>query len=114
MIVIIWKFILSDDGQFEIKRATSLDMMIARFMASMMMHINVERDVRGGLDMMKYVVNHSDHFTNIYAAFSLALMGCIVALIVEINVMIILSSMEEILGVVMKFVSLASIANIPR
>ena len=33
---------------------------------------------------------------------------------VEFNVMLILTSMNEILGVIMKFVPLASIANIPR
>jgi hypothetical protein len=89
-------------------------MLVARFMASMMMHINVEKDVRSGLDMMKYVVNHYEHFTNPYAPFMLAFIASTIAVIVEINVMIILSSMEDILSVVMKFVSLASIANIPR
>ena len=113
MIMCIWKYVSLDDA-FEIKRAVSLDMMVARFMASMMMHINVEKDVRGGLMMMKYVVNHHDRFTNAYAPFFLAFLLTLIAIIVEINVMIILSSMQEILGVVMKFVSLASIANIPR
>jgi hypothetical protein len=46
--------------------------------------------------------------------FMLAFIASTIAVIVEINVMIILSSMEDILSVVMKFVSLASIANIPR
>lgn len=68
-------------------------MLIARFMASMMMHINVEKDVRGGLSMMKYAVNHHKNFTNVYAAFLIAFLLTVIALIVEINVMIILSSM---------------------
>ena len=88
--------------------------MAARFMASMMMHINVEKDVRGGLSMMKYVVNHYDRFTNAYAPFLIAFLSTMIAVTVEVNVMIILSSMEEILNIVMKFVSLASITNIPR
>ena len=113
MIVFIKKFINLDES-FEIKRAASMDMMAARFMASMMMHINVEKDVRGGLNMMKYVVNHNDRFTNPYAPFLIALLSTLIALTVEINVMIILSSMEQILNIVMKFVSLASITNIPR
>jgi hypothetical protein len=89
-------------------------MMVARFVASMMMHINVEKDVRGGINMMKYAVNHPDNFNNVMPAFMLALNSTIISLIVEINVMIILSSMPNILGVVMKYVSLAAIANIPR
>ena len=93
MIFFILKFINLDAG-FEIKRAISMDMMVARFMASMMMHINVEKDVRGGLNMMKYVVNHYDRFTNPYAPFCIAFLSTMIAITVEVNVMIILSSME--------------------
>ena len=113
MIMFIWKYILTEEG-FKIRAPPSLDMIAARFMASMMMHINVEKDIRSGLDMMKYIVNHYDNFTSVYAPFFIAFLSTIIAVIVEINVMIILTSMEELLGVVMKFVSLASIANIPR
>ena len=89
-------------------------MMVARFVASMMMHINVEKDVRNGIQMMKYAVNHYENFNNVVPAFVMGLNSTILSLIVEINVMIILSSMPNILGVVMKYVSLAAIANIPR
>jgi hypothetical protein len=89
-------------------------MMVARFVASMMMHINVEKDVRAGISMMKYAVNHPDNFNNVIPAFMIGLNSTVISLIVEINVMIILSSMPNILGVVMKYVSLAAIANIPR
>ena len=64
--------------------------------------------------MMKYAVNHSENFNNVVPAFVMGLNATILSLIVEINVMIILSSMPNILGVVMKYVSLAAIANIPR
>ena len=67
--------------------------MVARFLASMMMHINVEKDVRNGIAMMKYVCNHHDHFTNVYPSFVIGFLLMIISLIVEINVMIILSSM---------------------
>lgn len=89
-------------------------MMVARFVASMMMHINVEKDVRNGIQMMKYSVNHYENFNNVVPAFVLALNSTIISLVVEFNVMIILSSMPNVLGVVMKYVSLAAIANIPR
>ena len=64
--------------------------------------------------MMKYAVNHYENFNNVVPAFILAMMSTILSLIVEINVMVILSSMPNVLGVVMKYVSLAAIANIPR
>jgi hypothetical protein len=89
-------------------------MMVARFMASMMMHINVEKDVRNGIAMMKYVCNHHDHFTNVYPSFAIGFLLMTCSLIVEINVMLILSSLPDILGVIMKYVSLSAIANIPR
>lgn len=113
MILCVWKYAY-DDEKFVVSPAESLDMMVARFVASMMMHINVEKDVRGGINMMKYAVNHPDNFNNVVPSFIMALNATIISLIVEVNVMIILSSMPNILGVVMKYVSLAAIANIPR
>lgn len=113
MILCVWKYAY-DDKKFVVSAASSLDMMVARFVASMMMHINVEKDVRGGINMMKYAVNHPDNFNNVVPSFFMAFMATLISLIVEVNVMIILSSMPNILGVVMKYVSLAAIANIPR
>ena len=113
MILCIWKYAL-DNEEFAVKPASTLDMMVARFVASMMMHINVEKDVRMGIAMMKYAVNHRENFNNVIPAFWLGLNSTVISLIVELNVMIILSSMKNILGVVMKYVSLAAIANIPR
>jgi len=63
---------------------------------------------------MKYAVNHHDNFVNVYAAFAMGFCHALISLIVEINVMIILTSMKEVMGVIMKYVSLAAIANIPR
>jgi len=113
MIVCIWYYAAVSTA-FLVTPAASLDMMAARFVASMMMHINVEKDVRNGIQMMKYSVNHYKQFNNVIPAFLIGLNCTIISLIVELNVMIILSSMQDILGVVLKYVSLAAIANIPR
>ena len=88
--------------------------MVARFLGSLMMHINIERDVRCSIDMMKFCVNHYDQFTNVTAAFSIALIWAIISLVIEFNVMVILSTMPDIIGVIMKYVSLAAISKIPR
>ena len=61
MIFCIWNFVKVDPN-FKIERPINYDMLIGRFVASMMMHINVEKDVRAGLAMMKYAVNHRDKF----------------------------------------------------
>lgn len=114
MILCLWKYIGDVHSDFAITAPMTLDMMIARFVASMMMHINVERDVRAGLMMMKFAVNHHDHFTNVYPAFTIAFLLTLLALITELNVMIILTSMQDILGIILKFVSLTCIATIPK
>ena len=113
MIISIWDYALYSD-KFAITPSTGTDMMISRFIGSMMMHINCEKDVRNGINMMKYSINHYKQFNNVYPAFFIGLMQVIISLIVEINVMIILSSMPNVLGVVCKYVSLAAIGNIPR
>ena len=48
MILCVWKYAWEND-EFVVRPAESLDMMVARFVASMMMHINVEKDVRMGI-----------------------------------------------------------------
>ena len=80
----------------------------------MFMHIAVEKDVRSGMNMMKYAVNHHDHFENPAAAFLFGFLLYVISYMVEINVMIVLTSMTDVMGVVMKYVSLAAIANIPK
>jgi len=89
-------------------------MTIARFVASMFMHINVERDVKQGINMMKYAVNHRHEFTNVYAPFAFGLLQAFVCLCVETNVMLILTTLKDVMNVIMKYVSMAAIANIPR
>jgi hypothetical protein len=91
----------------------SLDMMVARFVASVMMHINVEQDVKQGIAMMKYAVNHYRQFDNPIAPFATGFLSALIALIIEFNVMIILSALPDLLGIIVRYVSLASIARVP-
>ena len=104
----------NSNPKFIIKAATSLDLMCGRFVASMLMHINVESEVRHGLTMMKYIINHSDNFIAIGPPFMMGLFHFIIAMAVEFNVMLILTSTEDLLNVVMKFVSLTVFIKIPN
>ena len=88
-------------------------MIVARFIASMMMHINVEKDVKMGIVLMKYSVNHYKSFSNPYMPFAVGILSTIIAVVIEINVMVILSGLPDVLQVVVRYVSLASIAKIP-
>jgi len=89
-------------------------MVVARFIGSFMMHLNVEPDVRLGIDMMKFAVNHHQKFNSVYPAFFIGWLYTVIAIIVEFNVMLILTTIPNVLNVIIKYVSLAAIANIPR
>ena len=64
--------------------------------------------------MMKYAHNHRENFTNPYAAWFFGFLVSVVAICVEFNVMMILTSIPDIINVINKYVSLAAIVNIPR
>lgn len=64
--------------------------------------------------MMKYAVNHYKNFTNPGAAWFFGFIVTMVSICVEFNVMIILTSIPDIINVINKYVSLAAIVNIPR
>ena len=51
---------------FHIIPSNSFLIIVARFMSSMMMHLNVEPEIRSGLMLAKYVVNHPNRFKNTY------------------------------------------------
>ena len=88
--------------------------MSTRFVASLMMHLNVEKDVRNGISMMKYAVNHYENFTNVHSAFLIAFLLTLQSVLIEFTVVFVLVSIKGILEVIMKYVSLAAIANLPR
>lgn len=64
--------------------------------------------------MMKFTVNHPDKFTNVYPAFIIGYMFAMIAIIIELNVMVILSTIPSVFNVINKYISLIAIANIPR
>ena len=64
--------------------------------------------------MMKYAVNHSENFKNVHVAFVSAFLLALTSFMVEFTVVLVLTSIKSTLEVIMKYVSLAAIANIPR
>ena len=49
---------------FFIQPANTFISIIPRFLSSMLMHINVEEEVRSGLALMKWALNHPGKFTS--------------------------------------------------
>ena len=113
LLVLAWNHqLFVDDGLFT--HHESLNTEYVRFIASMLMHLNVCKDVTNGLLMMKYAVNHFENFTNVHIAFFVAFMHTIISLGIEVTVIMVLCSFSNVLQVIMGYVSLSAIANIPK
>ena len=63
------------------------------------MHVVVEKDVKNGLNMMKYVVNHRERFVNPYASFVQGYALFQISVLVEINVMIVMTTIDNEMNV---------------
>ena len=109
----IWYNALANNNYIIIEK-DGLGVICVRFIASMMMHLNVEKDVRNGISMMKYAVNHRENFVNLECGFFVAYLLTVCSFAVELTVILVLVSFTDVLKVVMGYVSLAAIANIPR
>lgn len=56
LVFLLCSFMISSD--FCILRGHSIMIVLPRFLSSVMMHINVETDIRAGIGLMKYAINH--------------------------------------------------------
>lgn len=110
MILFIGTIIAGDS--FEIVLPSNVSVMGARFICTILMHLQVEGDMRQGLRMMKYVTNHPFDFANPGSAFFVALMQTMGGLAAEIACILFLGSIDTAIDVIIKFVALASIAKV--
>ena len=112
---------------FEIRPANSFTIILARLLSSIMMHLNVEPEIRAGLVLSKYCLNHPNKFKGAYEMgpggeeiinysrilppLFLSMAQVCVGLVVEINILVYLTSIKSLLGVIMQFVTLAAICK---
>ena len=99
------------DG-FAILLPTNIYVLGARFVCSILMHLQVEGDMRQGLQMMKYVTNHAKSFSNPMYAFMVAFMQCAGGLFAEIFCIIFLCSLTNCIDIIIRFVAFASIGKV--
>ena len=99
-------------GDFVIVLPPTVSVMGARFICTILMHLQVESDIRQGLRMMKFVTNQPFDFSNPVSAFFVSLMQVCGGLAAEIACIIFLGSIPDALNVIIKFVALASIARV--
>jgi len=62
-IILIIEFFYNEEA-LQLTPAKNFVVIIPRLMSSIMMHLNVEPDIRNGLNLMKYVVNHPQMFSS--------------------------------------------------
>jgi len=84
----------------------------ARFVCTILMHLQVEADVRQGLNMMKYSVNHWNSFRNPKTAFVIGFMQMFGGIATEVCCMIYLASITDTINTVIKFIALGNIAKV--
>lgn len=97
---------------FDITLPKSITVLGARFICTILMHLQVESDVRQGLRMMKYNTHHRSEFIAPNTAFIIALMQCIGGVAAEFFCILYLSSINNPVDVIIRFVALASIAKV--
>ena len=114
MILFLASVMFCTDGRytFDITLPPDLAVLGARFVCTILMHLQVESDVRQGLRMMKYLSNHRDDFMSANTAFLIALMQTSGGLAAELFCIIYLCSINSPVDVIIRFVALASIAKV--
>ena len=92
-----------------------------------MMHLIVEKDIRQGLRIMKYVVNHPQNIKlndirkndlvfkisqrSVFYAFMMGFIQTFVAITMEIIVIVYLASLKDIMAIIVKFVSMSGMVR---
>ena len=104
---------LSDE--FEILKANTYFIIIPRFISSYMMHLDVEGKIRNGINLMKYTVTNPSHFKfsegnkyrGLILPFFLGFAQASVSIVVEILVIIYLTSEETLINTIVHYATLS-------
>lgn len=110
MIIFVLSVIVSPS--FTVLFPTNVYTLGARFVCTILMHLQVEGDIRQGLNMMKYSVNHWNSFRNPKTAFIIGYMQMSGGIATELCCMIYLASIDNTIDTVIKFIALGNIAKV--
>lgn len=122
----------SDNTGVHLLPAETYYVVIPRLVSSIMMHLNVEPDIRQGIELMKYAINHPWKFRTIkknyaketadqidytgvkrraFCAFLLGFNQATIAIVAELLVIFFLNSLSSLLLIIMKYVSFAAVVK---
>ena len=105
-------FVIFGEGPLTISMPSSVTILALRFVCTMLMHLQVESDVRQGLRMMKYLVNHTEDFSAPINAFLIGLMQVFTGLATELACICFLATVGNEIDVIIKYMALSSIAKV--
>ena len=105
-------FVIFGDGPLVISMPSSVTILALRFVCTMLMHLQVESDVRQGLRMMKYLVNHTEDFSAPFNAFAIGFMQVFTGLATELACICFLATVGSEIDVIIKYMALSSIAKV--
>jgi hypothetical protein len=112
--------------KFALRPPTDFLIVIPRLLSSIMMHLIVEPDIRNGIALMKYTVNHPSMFKGARTSgdqTSINTLACVpgfflgfvqtsMAIITEYMVIIYLSSLSDLMAIIMKFAAMTFIVSV--
>jgi len=117
--VVLLIYDMMKDKAFETKAPTNFLIVIPRLVSSIMMHLIVEPDIRNGISLMKYSVNHAGMFKGvknsslaIIPPFFLGFVQMLMGIITEYMVLFYLSTLTYIFDIIMKFAALTFIVSV--
>lgn len=83
-----------------------------RFACAFMMHMNMKRIIRDGLNMMKYANNHCHEFSSPICAYMLGLMQLTGGVIAEFSTVFYMCSLTNPIDIIIRFMALSQIADV--
>ena len=89
----------------------STDVVLARFICGITMHIKLAPELQQAMNMMKYSINHSWKFDNFRIAFLSGFLQGFMVVSVEVINFINLLLRNQVMVIVMSFLSLVIVAN---
>ncbi len=71
LMFLITKAIFDDSNTFI---TSNFELLVSRFLCAMLLHMQLEKEIRSTIYMLKYLAAHSDKFDGIFMPFMITLM----------------------------------------
>ena len=92
--------------------AENVTVLALRFICGLLMHLQVEGDIRQGLRMMKYVVNHREEFSAPFNAFLVGFLQVFTGLATEICTYLFLATINVEIDVIINYMAVTVVSMV--